>query len=149
MTDLDTEIIGDANIVLSQLSDAVSVWREVDMEGCLSKADEDVMQLGLLRSQYLTRRKELTSKVREFVGKLERSSFDDKASTDGDDGGYGGLDQASCRALVDAFKLEFDFLGTLSKFAESSFAELYGSVRDAPAALPLLEKCLGLTERSR
>jgi phage shock protein A len=109
-------------------------WRRIGLEQNRSHFDSDALGMAERKEAYLTRRKELSQKMRMFSGKYLSATPIEADVLD--------ALKADARALIDTFKKEFDFLSNSAKQTEASFVALYQVLRDAPDPQPLLEQVL-------
>ena len=115
MADEAIVLIADTSL---SVGDCLKQWQEVNLVNLRYSLDEQAYLIAEAREEYVGRRKDLASKVRNFVTT--------HVAGDAAEG------SAVCDAnnLIDAFKTEFDFLSKMCKLSEVSFLSLYKLLRE-------------------
>jgi hypothetical protein len=138
-----TSTIGDLYLSIYNLKENLSKYEDVALDVVLNEITVNYNKLLTMKDEYVGRRKQLTIKVKQYISTYlddEVSSYRSGISNSEDhlsSSDRGDLIEES-RQLIDHFKLEFDFLSNLTKYAEKLFHTVYNILKEYPDPIPLL-----------
>jgi hypothetical protein len=131
-TDIEAETGAEAEPVTRLLDSIVEKWRDISLEEKKPLFDAQALELTERKEAYLSRRKTLSTKIREFSQQFISGDAPFDIVT------Y----RNACKNMVDLFKVEFDNLAKSCKLTEDSFLSLYQLVRDAPDPFPIFKELM-------
>ena len=130
--DIEAENDSDVEPVNRLLDIVVEKWRDIALEEKKPLFDAQALELTERKEAYLSRRKALSSKIRDFSQQFISGDVPFDIAT------Y----RNACKSMVELFKAEFDNLAKASKLTEESFLSLYQLVRDAPDPFPIFKELM-------
>ena len=101
-----------------KVKEALKKWDEVSLANLRLAWDEQAIKIAELKEEVNARKKTLAGKIRQFTSRylVTEGDEDEEIVVEGKD-------------LVAAFKSEFDFVSTSSRFAETAFLSTYKILR--------------------
>ena len=139
--DLSTEV-KDIYMNIFKIKDTLRKWDEISLSNLRLAWDEQAVKISEFKQEILGRKKSLAQKIKEFSSKYMNESSSEESSIQ---------DEKHLRIdiedLISSFKVEFDFAGSTSRFAEASFLSTYKILRDIPDPAEEMEDCLNVCIR--
>ena len=102
-----------------KVKEALKKWDEVSLANLRLAWDEQAIKIAELKEEVSARKKTLAGKIRQFTNRYLVTEGEDEVEEIVVEG----------KDLVAAFKSEFDFVSTSSRFAETAFLSTYKILR--------------------
>eukprot|EP01041_Mallomonas_annulata_P000513 gene513-986_t len=140
--EIDNEIdkmFGEISLVCHEARDNIEKWTEAGLTNMVETLEQQALEYTALKEDYVKRRKVLASKVKTFT-----SSF---VETDNSESN---LDwKSECCSLIQSFKIEFDQLSKICRFAENAFLSTFKSIQNVPDPVITLQNTLNTFSKSK
>jgi hypothetical protein len=137
-----TSTIGDLYLSIYNLKENLSKYEDVALDVVLNEITANYNKLLAMKDEYVGRRKQLTIKVKQYISTYLDGEGGSRSSISNSEDHLSSSDRGDLieesRQLIDHFKLEFDFLSNLTKYAEKLFHTVYNILKEYPDPIPLL-----------
>ena len=123
-------------ISVFKIKESLQKWDEISFNNLRLAWDEQAIKIAEYKEEVAARKKVLGAKVRQFLSVLPTDTSGNEEQNESTDVAFAG------RAMVNSFKVDFDFLAEANRFSESAFLTTYKLMRDAPDPSEELGQCL-------
>ena len=130
-------------ISVFKIKESLQKWNEVSFNNLRLAWDEQAIKIAEYKEEVAARKKILGAKVRQFLSILSNDAVGDEEKNESNDVGLAG------RAMINSFKVDFDFLAEANRFSEGAFLTTYKLMRDVPDPSEELGECLKVCIRNQ
>ena len=130
-------------ISVFKIKESLQKWNEVSFNNLRLAWDEQAIKIAEYKEEVAARKKVLGAKVRQFLSTLSNDAGGNEEKNESNGVGLAG------RAMINSFKVDFDFLAEANRFSEGAFLTTYKLMRDVPDPSEELGECLKVCIRNQ